>query len=674
MSIHHLFYPRAMVLIGSVSEGKLGYALLQHILDGGYRDVSVVNPKGRGTLSVPGYQSVTQIGHPVDLALIATPTPTVVNVLEDCGRAGIKAAIIITAGFSEVGNHEGEREIKHMADRYGIRFVGPNCAGILNTQHHLFPTLEIAPPEGAVSLIAQSGAVGGVVLAWGKEYGLGFSKFVSYGNGADLNESDLVRYLMDDADTRVVTCYLETVSDGRGFVEAVHECSKRKPVVVIKAGRTQAGQRAALSHTGSMAGSDAVYDAALKQCGAIRVRTLEEMFDLCKCFVHLPPPGGRKVVIITNSGGPGVLAADHADELGLDVSPPSVAARQELGEFLPAHCPLENPIDLTVEGTEEGYKRTMVTVLPEYDAALALNIAPPYLDSLPLARGIADAADASGKPVLASFLPSHIVSMGIAELEKRGIPNIATGERALTALAHMARFAEWKATARALPQVPGLTKNLPKGGQMLEPEAMRWLQGEGIPVPEFRFAGRAEDVVEACRRIGYPVVMKVVSPQILHKSEYGGVALNINTDERAKNAFDRLQRAAAGKDFCGVVIYPLIVDAHEMLVGLSRDPQFGPVVACGLGGIYTEILHDISLRVAPVDHREAETMLRELVSFPVLEGTRGRQRGDVDALADLLVTLSHLPFHYPDIAELDLNPVFVLGEGVLVGDVRVIRV
>jgi acyl-CoA synthetase (NDP forming) len=233
---------------------------------------------------------------------------------------------------------------------------------------------------------------------------------------------------------------------------------------------------------------------------------------------------------------------------------------------------------------------------------------------------------------------------------------------------------EWKAGVRDLPQVPGLTKGLLGVGQMLEPEAMGWLQREGIPVPTFRFVSDRATVVEACREIGYPVVMKVVSPRILHKSEYGGVALDINGDERARDAFDRMQHAAADKDFRGVVIYPMIVDAHEMLVGLSRDPQFGPVVACGLGGIYTEILRDISLRVAPVDHREAEAMLRELVSFPVLEGTRGRQRGDVDALADLLVTLSRLAFHYPEVAEVDLNPVFVLGDGVLVGDVRVIRV
>jgi len=275
------------------------------------------------------------------------------GVLEDCGRAGVKAAVIITAGFSEAGNVAGEEEIKRVADQYGIRFVGPNCAGILNTSHDLFPTLETRPPAGEAAIVAQSGAVGGVILAWAKEYGLGVSKFASYGNGADLNEIDLLRYLANDPETKVVA-----LSNGREFMQAMRECTSHKPVVVIKAGRTQSGRRATLSHTGSMAGSDAVYDAALHQCGAIRVHTIEEMFDLCKGFLYVPPLQGRRVAIVTNSGGPGVLAADRAEEVGLEMAEPSPELEEALSGFLPPHCALKNPIDLTVEGTEEGYRKT----------------------------------------------------------------------------------------------------------------------------------------------------------------------------------------------------------------------------------------------------------------------------------------------------------------------------
>ncbi len=673
MSIQSLFYPRGVAVVGSTSEGKLGYELIRQVLDGGYHDVFAINPKGRGVFSVPGYDAVVKIDRPVDLAVIVSPTPTVPGVLEDCGRAGVKAAVIITAGFSEVGNRAGEDEIKRVAGQYGIRFVGPNCAGILNTSHHLFPTLETRPPVGEVAIVAQSGAVGGVFLSWAKEYGLGVSKFVSYGNGADLNEIDFLRYLASDLETKVVALYIESAANGREFMQAVQECTSRKPLVVIKAGRTQSGQRAALSHTGSMAGSDAIYDAVLRECGAIRVYTIEEMFDLCKGFLYVPPLKGRRVAIVTNSGGPGVVAADRAEGVGLEVAEPSPELIQELSEFLPAHCALNNPIDLTVEGTEDGYRKTLLALLQEYDAALALNIATPYLDSVPLARGICDAAEQSGKPIVASFLPGQIVAKGIAYLQGHGMPNFATGERALAALAHMAEYEARRVGSRSLPEIPREQKPLPGDGQMLEPEAMVWLRENGIPVPDFRFATTQAEAVQGSGEIGYPVVMKVVSPDILHKSDCGGVVLDIRDEEAALAAFEAIQQAVMCRDFRGVVIYPMIEGVQEVLLGLSQDPQFGPVVAFGLGGIYTDIWHDISLRVAPVDRVEAEAMIQEIKSFPLLKGVRGQKPCDLDALADVLVNFSLLPFRYPEIGEIDLNPVFSFSKGLVVGDVRVIR-
>jgi acyl-CoA synthetase (NDP forming) len=284
MSIQSLFYPRGVAVVGSMSEGKLGWELIRKIVRGGYQNVFAVNPKAQGAFDVPGYDAVSKIGQPVDLAVIVAPPQTVPGVLEDCGRAGVKAAAIITAGFSEVGNDEGEAALKRVAAEQGIRFIGPNCAGLINTRHNLYPTLETHPPAGGVAIVAQSGAVGGVLTAWAKEFGLGISKFVNYGNSADLNEIDFLRYLTDDPETKVVALYIESASSGREFMETVRACTAHKPVVVIKAGRTQSGQRATLSHTGSMAGADAVYDAALRQCGAIRVHTIEEMFDLCKAL------------------------------------------------------------------------------------------------------------------------------------------------------------------------------------------------------------------------------------------------------------------------------------------------------------------------------------------------------------------------------------------------------
>jgi acyl-CoA synthetase (NDP forming) len=686
MSLQSLFYPRGVAVIGSTSEGKIGYELIRQLVDGGYREVFAVNPKAQGALSVPGYEAISKIGRPVDLAVIASPTPTVPNVLADCGRAGIKAAVIITAGFSEVGNQAGEDEISQVANRYGIRFIGPNCAGMVNTRHRLFPTLETRPPAGAVSIVAQSGAVGGVVLAWAQEHGLGIAKFASYGNGADLNEIDLLRYLAEDPETEAVGLYIETVTDGRAFMQAVRYCTRHKPVIVIKAGRTRSGHRAALSHTGSMAGADAVYDAALRQCGAIRVHTIEGLFDLCKAFLHVPHLSGRRVAIVTNSGGPGVLAADRAEEVGLEVAEPSPGLKKRLSEFLPAHCALRNPIDLTVEGTEEGYRRTLLAVLDEYDAALALNVATPYIDSVPLARGTCDAAAQSGKPVVASFLPGQIVAQGVAYLQERGVPNFATGERAVTALARMATYHESANSQIHEPprvgesqvgtvDLPAAIGHLPGEGPMLEPEAMAWLRDNALPVPDFYFASTQAQAIRGCDHIGYPVVMKVVSPDILHKSDYGGILLDIRDEPEAAAAFQEIRQAATsrGKRFHGVIIYPMIHDAQEVLLGLSHDPQFGPVVAFGLGGIYTEVWHDVSLRVAPIDHTEAAAMIREIASFPLLQGVRGHEGRDLGALATVLARFSQLPFQYPDVAEVDLNPVFLLSEGLVVGDVRVIR-
>ena len=670
MSLHSLFYPRGVAVVGSTSEGKIGWELIRKMLAGGYERIFAVNPKAQGAFDVPGYDAVAKIKRPVDMVVIVSPPSTVPSVLEDCGRAGVRAAVIITAGFSEVGNDAGEAEIRRVAEKHGVRFIGPNCAGLINTSHRLYPTLETHPPAGGVAVVAQSGAVGGVVMAWAKEFGLGVSKFVSYGNGADLNEIDFLRYLADDVETQVVALYIESASGGREFMRAVRECAARKPVVVIKAGRTQSGRRATLSHTGSLAGADAVYDAALRQCGAIRVHTIEEMFDLCKAFVHVPRLRGRRVAIVTNSGGPGVLATDRAEEVGLDVVEPGPATKEKLAEFLPAHCAFKNPIDLTVEGTEEGYRKTLLALAEEYDALLALNIATPYLDSLALARGVCDAAEQADTPIVAAFLPHQIVSEAVGYLQERSIPNFSTGERAVAALAGMSKFASLQICKPASPNSPiPQFPNLPT----LEPQAMVWLRENDIPTPEFRFATNQKEAVRGCREIGYPVVMKVVSPEILHKSDVGGVIVNIGDDQAAMDAFEAIRRAAEGYDLRGVIIYPLIRDAQEVLLGLSRDPQFGPVVAFGLGGIYTEVWRDVSLRVAPVNRAEAEQMIREIKSFPLLEGVRGQAGRDLDALADLLVKFSQLPFRYPGIGEVDLNPVFLLAEGLVVGDVRVIR-
>ncbi|MCL4395322.1 MAG: acetate--CoA ligase family protein [Chloroflexi bacterium] len=678
MGIQELFCPRGVAVVGSTAEGKLGYELIRQIVQGGYGQVFPVNPKAQGALGIPGRAAVSEIEQPVDLVVVASPPSTVASVLRDAASVHVHAAVIITSGFSEVGNVAGEQEIKSIAAETGMRVIGPNCAGVVNTHHHLFASLETRPPAGRVAFISQSGAMGGAVLSWAEEQGVGFGKFVSYGNRADLDEIELLPYLAQDDETDVVALYIESVSDGRAFLKAVREFTRQKPLIVIKAGRSRAGERATLSHTGSLAGSFAVYDAALRDSGALRVDTVEEMFDLCKGFVSLPRmkcAGGAarpRVAIVTNSGGPGVMAADRAEALGLSVEEPSDRLKDRLAQFLPPVCSAKNPFDLTVEGTEAGYRETLSAVLGEYDAALALDVATPYLDSVALARGVCAAAKKSGKPVVANFMAGRIVADAIDYLKENGIPNYAIGERAIVVLARMAEYETFRSQRRSWPDPTGEAGRLPDATPMLEPEAVQWLRANGIPTLPFRFARSAAQVADACAAVGYPVVMKVVSPEIIHKSECGGVKLNIGDADAAVAAFAAIEHAARGRAFQGVVVYPMVRDAQEVLLGLTCDPQFGPVVALGTGGIFAEVWGDVSLRVAPVDRFQAEAMTREIKSHPVLGGARGQPPRDLAALIDLIVTVSRLPFRYPQIEQLDLNPVFLFEKGLVAGDVRLV--
>jgi acetyltransferase len=438
-----------------------------------------------------------------------------------------------------------------------------------------------------------------------------------------------------------------------------------------------------------------VYDAALRQCGAIRVESAEEMFDLCRGFVGISRGIlGRRVAIVTNSGGPSILAADRAEAVGLDVAEPGPAIREKLASFLPPHAALKNPIDLTVEGTERGYREALTALLVQdeveaevkvsldlslnlsFDAVVAINIAPPYLDSIPIARGICDAAAATGKPIVTSFLPEAVTTDAVAYLHAHGVLNFPTPERAVAAVARMAGHSESANQRINDPANQRSSESIAirsfAHSPLLEPDAMAWLRENGIATPPFRFVIGADEAAAACAEIGFPVVMKVVSPDILHKSERGGVIVGIRDEAAARAAFQTIRERATGADFRGVVIYPMIGGAQEVLVGLSRDPQFGPVIAFGLGGIYTEVLRDVALRVAPIDRADADAMIRSIRAFPILAGVRGQRACDLDSLADLLMHVSELPFRYPEIAELDLNPVFAGPDGAVVGDVRVI--
>lgn len=674
MGFKELFYPGGVAVFGSVAPGKLGGNIIDRIIIGGRTErLYAVNPKGLGRENIPGYAHIGDIPDTVDLAVIAAPAATVPGIMEECGQKGVKAAIVISSGFSEAGNKEGEEEIKRIAKKYDICFIGPNCAGLVNTHSDLAPTLQAIPPKGYTAVISQSGAVGGAIMEWAQLHGLGISKFASYGNGADLNQVEFLRYLKTDDETKVVAIYIENVNDGRAFMDALKDLAAVKPVVALKSGRTSSGQRAAMSHTGSMAGSDSVYDAAFAACGAIRVDSLDELIDLCKGFSYLPPVKGRKVAIVTNSGGPGVMTADLAEQIGMDACEPSEELIAELKTFLPGWSGFKNPIDMTVEGTGPNYQKTIEVCLKEFDAALPIFFGPPYLDTTPIAEGILAAFRNSGKPVAVAMETGLNAARSVAFMRDNALPNFPSTERAIKVLRNMARYEEYKAKlasdpAPALADVKDTTVKSP----LLEPDAMELLRSNGVNTPKFKFVSDRAAVAAACEEVGYPVVMKVVSPKIIHKSDFGGVKLNITCGAEAEKAFDEIEVRARDYDFRGVVIYPMIKGGREVILGLTRDRQFGPVVAFGLGGIYTEVLKDIQLRIAPVSKDQALEMIKGIKSYKILQGIRGQAPADIDKLAEMISKFSQLPFQYPNLKEADLNPVFVFEDDAQVGDVRLI--
>lgn len=666
-SIQNLLYPRRVVIVGSMSPGKLGAVLTARMLEKGFKALCCVNPKAMGFGEAKGYASLAECEGPIDMVVIASPAATVADTLREAGKLGVRAATIISSGFSEAGHPELEQEIMAVAKEYGIRYIGPNCAGLVNTAWGLEATLEAAPAKGRVSLISQSGAIGGAFMEAARRQGMGVGKFLSFGNGSDLNQNELLTYLADDPDTDVIAVYIENVKQGRAFMQALAGAASRKPTVIIKSGRTAGGQRAAQSHTGALAGADTVYDAVFAQCGALRAESLEDLIDLCKGMSIRKPLMERRVAIITNSGGPGVLTADACERHGLLTPAPGSALKERLQAELPAFAGLANPFDVTVEGDAKQYAAALREALTEYDAAVVIYVGTPYLAALPIAEAVLEASQASNKPVTAYFEVGTDIDAAQALLTAGGIPCFSSGE-------HAARAITGKRSPKAFPVggEAGIEKKKLDIPWVLEPDAINLLDEMGIVTPPHAFAKTAAQAVEAAARIGYPVCMKVVSRDIIHKSDVGGVKLNLMDAEAVSGAFAALEGICQGKSFSGAMVYPMLKKGEEFIMGLTRDPQFGPVVAFGMGGVFTEVFRDVALRIAPLSKEAALDMIRSIKAAPILEGARGQEKKDVEALADILMKLSRLMFVYDEIAEVDLNPVFAYSQGAAVADVRIL--
>ncbi|MEG1560247.1 MAG: acetate--CoA ligase family protein [Clostridia bacterium] len=670
--IDYMIKPNIIAVCGSTTPGKLGYVLIDRLVSGGFSGtIYAINPKGLGAMGVDGFTSMLELKTAPDMVLIASPSSTVVSVLEDAGKAGVKTAVIISSGFSEAGNSALEDQVKIVANKYGIRYIGPNCAGLINMNINMIASLEAAPKVGRAALISQSGAVGGLINAMSNRFNIGLSKFLSYGNGSDLKESELLTYLTDDPETNVIAMYMENVKDGSTFIRALSDATAKKPVVIIKSGRTESGTRAAMSHTGAMAGSDAVYDAVFEKYGAIRANSIEDMFDYIACFSDFKKIDGRKIAIITNSGGPGVLTVDQCDKLGLSPAPLSDAVKNSVKATLPAYAGLSNPIDVTVEGSPAQYECAINAALSEFDAAVVIYVGTPYLLAKPYAEAVVNAKNTSGKPILTCFAVGSDIDDAINYLHENGVPNYISGERAANALEKLALYSEKKHPVYIVNTIAEKHIEFNKG-VIIEPIAMQLLDNNGISVQKFRFVSEKDALSIACEELGYPVCMKVVSPDIVHKSEVGGVILNIKTQNEADAAFKKLELMAIGVKFCGVIIYRMQKFDAEVIMGFTRDPRFGAVVAFGMGGVYTEIYKDIALRLAPLSLDEAYEMIKSVKAYKILSGARGKKSLDIAAIAENLVAFSKIPLVYPQIREADINPVFVMESGVVSGDVRLL--
>ncbi|MFH1639731.1 MAG: acetate--CoA ligase alpha subunit [Chloroflexota bacterium] len=686
------FSPNSVAVIGaSPDQEKLGYIVLKNILQYKYQgDVYPVNPHAAEIMGLQSYSSVTDIPGTVEMAIIVVPARIVPEVINQCGEKGVKGAVIISAGFKETGP-EGlhlENEIRARARQHHIRLLGPNCLGFIDTAKSLNASFASGmAKKGNIAFMSQSGAICQAILDWSKGSGIGFSRFVSLGNKADINESDLIESWKDDENTAVVIAYLEGITEGDRFRKAAAAITRIKPLIIVKAGSTQAGSRAASSHTGTLAGFDAAYNAIFRQTGILRVSSMEEMVDFAFAFAEQPLIQGDRIAIVTNAGGPGIMASDACERAGLKLSQFTNETVENLRSSLPPTASYYNPVDVIGDAGPDRYESAMRIVLkdPNVDGALILLTPQAVTDVAKTADIIIAAAEKSEKPVLASFMGGPAVAPGIKKLTRHHVPNYPYPERAVESLKAMNQQRNWlqkktedpitfpvdKKTARAI-----LKQARERQRQLLSDiEARQIIEAYGMALPKSQLAHSAKEAAAFADKIGYPVVMKIASPDILHKTDIGGVKVGLASPEVVRSAYLEIMENAhhllPQAQILGVDIQAL-VKGREVILGMNCDAQFGPLLMFGLGGIYVEVLKDVSFRVAPISPQDALDMIQDIKGYPLLTGVRGEKPADIDAIVNSLLRLSQMVIDFPEIMELDINPFIVgnAGKGAVAIDCR----
>lgn len=692
-----IFSPESVAVVGaSATPGKVGHDIFENILKGGFKGTLYpVNPRARSVLSVRCYKTITDIPDPVDLAMIILPPKLALATVDDCIAKGVKGIVIVSAGFKEVGGIGAkiEDEIAQKCQAAGIRLIGPNCLGVINPSENVRLNASFSarmPNKGNISFISQSGALCTAVLDFAADRGFGFSKFVSIGNKADVDELDLLRYYHKDPETDVIMIYMEQLRFRPSFIDevkAITSGNRPTPVLVIKSGKTAAGAAAAASHTGSLAGADAVYNAIFDQSGIIRVDRVNDLFDYAVAFSSRKIPAGNRVAIITNAGGPGIIATDMTEMAGLKLAKFSSDTDWNLHQFLPPTANFKNPVDVIGDATRDRYENALETVIQDENVDCVLMILTPQsmTDAIGTAEAIVNTYVNSTKPIICSFMGVVDVSAGVEYLQKHGVPVYRFPEDAAMAMGKLYEATRW--LGRSILPEYDLTFDkeradaivqtfLAEGKTVLgEEDGQELLKCYGFDVPAMKIATSAAQAGEIAEEIGLPVVMKIVSPQILHKSDAGGVRVGLKTREGVETAFDEIVASARAfnpdAEIKGILIQKMAPPGQEVILGVTKYPGFGHLLMFGLGGIYVELFKNVTFRLAPVGRNNARRMIRGIKGFEILDGFRGKPKADVEKLEKLLVGLSAMVMNHPQIREMDINPLFVheQGKGATVADI-----
>ncbi len=706
-----IFSPHSVAVVGaSTTPGKVGHDIFVNILRGGYAGTLYpVNPNARAVASVRAYPSIMDIPDRVDLGIVILPPQQALTAIEAAVEKGVKGIVIVSAGFREVGG-EGRRiedRIVAICREAGIRVVGPNCLGVINPLTAVRMNASFAtrmPKAGNVSFISQSGALCTAVLDFAASRNFGFSKFISIGNKADVDELDLLRYFHQDADTEVIMLYLEELRRGPEFIEEVREITagnfRPTPVLVIKSGRTSAGALAAASHTGALAGTEGVYDAIFKQSGIIRVDSIDELFDFATAFAYKNEsalgklrrkvPAGNRVAIVTNAGGPGIVATDMTVTSGLRLARFQEETIEALDSHLPQTANLKNPVDIIGDAPTDRYENALAAVIRDegVDGALVILTPQSMTDVLGTAEAIVRIASRSTKPIMCCFMGIIDVSQGVEYLQANGIPVYKFPENTAKAFGALYRYAKWLnrqqlaefKVSHGRQEAAGIIGACLEAGRthIGELEGIGILASYGFNVLPTRLATSADEAAVIAAEIGFPVVLKIVSPQIVHKSDAGGVVIGLREEAEVRHAYEKIVHGAQAFDprahIEGVLVQQLASPGREVILGLKRYPVFGPLIMFGIGGIFVEVFQDVTFRLAPIGRNAARRMVREIKGYKLLQEFRGKPKADIETLEKMLVNLSALSINHPEITELDINPLLVHadGKGATAADCRII--